>query len=232
MVSRRLRIKAYDFGMGWEEIGVHGPGECGEALEEIGSGRVEEVVRDADDVTGSDRGEALPLAACDDLGKGDAVADTAPGKDEEVGVRGGDNIGRCVGAGGAEEAAAGSVDELCDPGLGLDEGLAPLLAIDEGFRRGSSGEGAGLAEGGLKLPDDGLRCLRGVGDGAEEADVGKDGSEVMRGERKGGEAGLEDCRKGLDLVGQASDDEVGAGGEKGVEGGGPGVKAPGVLEQG
>ena len=47
-----------------------------------------------------------------------------------AGASRGDGFGGGVGAGGTEEARTGGFDQLGDPGLGVDEGLAPLFAVD------------------------------------------------------------------------------------------------------
>ena len=54
----------------------------------------------------------------------------------------------------AEEAAAGGFDQLGDPVLGVDEGLAPLFAVDQGRVGGVCCGGAGLVDGGLHAGDE------------------------------------------------------------------------------
>ena len=59
--------------------------------------------------------------------------------------------------------ASGGVDEFGYPVLGVDEGLAPLFAVDDGTW-GIGGAGAGLVEGLVDLGDDGF----GLGCGLDE----------------------------------------------------------------
>ena len=77
----------------------------------------------------------MPVALGDDAFEGDAIPCSAPGEEEDVGVGGGDGFGGGVGAGCAEISASGGFDQLGDPGLGVDEGFAPLFAVDDGSLR-------------------------------------------------------------------------------------------------
>ena len=105
-------------------------GYAGEAFEEGGAGGVEELVGDAEDAAVADGAEVVPVALFDDAVEGDAVPCSAPGEEEDVGVGGGDGFGGGVGSGLAEVAASGGFDQFGYPVLGVDEGLAPLFAVD------------------------------------------------------------------------------------------------------
>ena len=112
--------------------------------------------------------------------RGDAVSGAAPGEDEDVGVGFGDSFWRGVGSGYADEGSAGSGDELGNPGLGVDEGLAPLFAVDGGLCE-RCGEGCCCGDGRGDVLDEGFTCWDGIGEGCEEADVIEDGGDVERG---------------------------------------------------
>ena len=75
----------------------------------------------------------MPVALCDDAVEGNAVSGSAPGEEEDVGVGCCDGLGSGLGSGCADEGAAGCGYEFGDPGLRVDEGLAPLFTVDGGF---------------------------------------------------------------------------------------------------
>lgn len=112
---------------------VYCGGQTGQAFKESGSRGVEVLVGDAEDTALLDGCEVLPVALSNDLLQRDAGACTTPREEEDVGIGGGDLFSGGVVAGGAEEGGSGSFDELGHPVLGVDEGLAPLFAVDEGF---------------------------------------------------------------------------------------------------
>jgi len=62
---------------------------------------VEELVGDAEDSAFADGLEGLPVALGDDAFQRDAIPCTAPGKEEDVGVCGGDGFRCGVSAGGS-----------------------------------------------------------------------------------------------------------------------------------
>jgi hypothetical protein len=96
--------------VGWVEAGVGRCGDAGEALEEGVGGGVEELVGDAEDSALADGFEGVPVALRDDAFEGDAVPCSAPGEEEDVGVRSGDLFRCCVRARSSQIAAAGGFD--------------------------------------------------------------------------------------------------------------------------
>jgi len=100
--------------MGSIEGGMEDGGDAGESVEQGGRGGVEELVGDAENAAVADGGKVMPVALSDDTFERDAVPCSAPGEEEDVGLVGfgeaGDGFGRGVGAGCAEEGAAGGVD--------------------------------------------------------------------------------------------------------------------------
>ncbi len=184
---------------------------------------VEELVRDAEDAAFVHGLQVLPVALSDDAFERDAIPCTTPGEEEDVGVGGRDFFGGGVGAGSAEITAAGGFDQLGNPGLGVDEGLAPLFAVDE------RSVGAGFAalargfDGGLHPRDEGFGFGLRVDYCGDEADVFVDVGQRVRGECEDGQAGFQDCGEGFQAVGDAGEDEVGVGGEDFFGVGGPTV---------
>ena len=180
--------------------GVQGGMECGgdagEAFEEGWRGGVEEFVGDAEDAVVANGGEMLPVALSDDAFEGDSIPCSAPGEEEDFGLGGfgeaGDGVCGGVSAGFAEEGSAGGFDQFGDPVLGVDEGFAPLFAVDDGPGRGCGSDGAGTGESVAEVGDEGIGLRDGVDDGGDEADVGLDVGEGVRGEGERGDAGLED----------------------------------------
>ncbi len=194
---------------------MEGAGEAGKAFEEGGRGGVEVLVRKDVDAAVADGAKVVPVALGDHFFEGDAVSGAAPGEDEDVGVGGGDLVGGGVGAGLSEEAAVGGFDEFGDPGLGADEGFAPLFAIHERLGRCGCGVDAGAVKGAFDGGDEGVGGWAVAEDGGEEADVGEDVSEAVGGEGEDGVAGAEDGGEGFEAVGDAGDEEVGGCGEGG-----------------
>ena len=106
----------------------------------------------------------MPLALVDDAFQGDTVSSSAPGEEEDVGVGGGNGFGCGVGAGYAEETASGGFNEFGDPMLGVNEGLAPLFAVDEGAGRGGGGAGADFGDRAVHGSDEGFSGVGGLND--------------------------------------------------------------------
>jgi hypothetical protein len=71
-----------------------------------------------------DGAKRLPVALGDDAVEWDAIACSAPGKEEDVGIGSGDIFGRGVRSGRAKEAGAGGFDQFGDPVLRVDERFA------------------------------------------------------------------------------------------------------------
>ncbi len=194
-----------------EAGGVDGGGDAGQTFEKCGGGGVEVLVGDAEDATIADGGEVLPVALDDEFFEGDSIPCSTPGEEQDVRVGGGNLLWGGVRAGFANEASAGGGYEFGDPVLGVDEWLAPLLAVDERWVSGDGG-GAGGFDGLGEVVDESLAGGRGGGDGGDEADVVVDIGEGVGGEGEDGQAGFEDCGQGFEAVGDAGEDEVGAGG--------------------
>src|ERR1700733_7569024 len=105
--------------------------------------------------------------------------------------------------------ASSGFDQLSYPGLGVDEGVAPFLAVDDW---GLGALGAALAggfDGGLHLGNEGFGFWLCGYDGGDEADVFVDVGEGVRGEGYDWQAGLEDRGEGFHAVRDAGYDEIG-----------------------
>ena len=157
-----------------------GCGNAGQALQKgVGRG-VEELVGAAEDSALTDGFEGLPVALLDDAAEGDAIPCSAPGEEKDVRVGGGDLFGGGMRAGCAEIVAAGGFDEFGDPGLGVDEGLAPLFAVDDGRVSAGFAASARGFDGGLHFGDERFGFGLRVDVGGDEADVFVDVGEGVR----------------------------------------------------
>ena len=134
-------------------------------------GGVEELVGDAEDSAFLHGFQVMPVALGDDAIKGDAIPCSTPGEEEDVGVGFGYDFCGGVSARFAEIFASGCLYQFGDPGLGVDEGLAPLFAVDDWSVSAGYAAVARGCDGGLHLGDEcfcfGLR----VDYGSDEADV-------------------------------------------------------------
>jgi hypothetical protein len=204
---------------------VSGRGDAGESLQERVGWRVEELVGDAEDSAFADCFEVVPVSLGDDSLKGDARAGTTPGEEEDIRICRGDLFGGGVGAGSADVMATCGSDQFGDPGLGVDEGLSPLFAIDTGRVGALSATAARSFNGKLHLGDEGFAFGLRVNDGGDEAYVFVDVGEAVRGKSEDWEAGFENRGEGLHTVGDAGDHQVGFGRENLV-----GVCGPAVVE--
>jgi hypothetical protein len=105
--------------------------------------------------------------------------------------------------------ASSGFDQFGYPGLGVDEGVAPFLAVGYGDLGEVGAVLAGGFYGGLHPGDEGFGFgLRGD-DGGDEADVFVDVGEGVRGEGYDWQAGLEDRGEGFHAVRDAGYDEIG-----------------------
>ena len=187
--------------MRWKSIWMYRGGEAGQAFEEGVGGGVEKLVGDAVDVAVGDGAQRMPVALLDDASQGDAIAGAAPGEDEDFGVTGCDGL--CSGgfACVADEFAAGSLDQLLDPGLRMNQRLAPFFAIDAW----TLGDGLGLKANGVngrgEFGDQVVGTIGSMDDGADEANVREDVSEGVRGQRQHGTAGAENGGQRFHAVG-------------------------------
>ena len=109
----------------------------------------------------------------------------------------------------AEEAASGGFDQLGYPGLGVDEGISPFLAVDRGDLGEAGGALPGGFDGGLHLGDEGFGLWLCVDLCCDEADVFVDVGEGVRGESQDWQAGFEDRGEGFHAVRDAGYDELG-----------------------
>jgi len=205
---------------------VEGVGDAVQAGCECEGWGVEVFVGDAEDVSVLNGAEVLPVALFDGARERDAVACAAPGEEEDVGAGGGDGFGIGVCAGCAEERAAGCCDEFGDPVLGVDEGFAPLFAVDFLFGEGL-GSGADFFDAVVELFIEGFAGFWGLDEVGEDSCVVGDVGEGVRGESEDGQAGFEDGREGFHAVGDAGDDDVGLCSENLF-----GVRGPGVVQYG
>lgn len=204
---------------------MSGRGDAGESLQERVGWGVEELVGDAEDSAFADCFEVVPVSLGDDSLKGDARAGTAPREEEDIRICRGDFFGGGVGAGCADVVATCGFDKFGDPGLGVDEGLSPLFAVDTGSVGGLSAAEARGFDGRLHLGDKGFAFGLCVNDGGDETDVFVDIGEAVRGEGQDREAGFENGGEGLHAVRDTGDHQVGFGREDLV-----GVCCPAVVE--
>jgi hypothetical protein len=107
-------------------------GKCAQAKQDAGRGAVEPFVCNAKDAALPHSAQVLPAAPFNDTLERHAITRAAPAEDHRVGIGSSDGLRSGLLGGGAEELSAGSFDQLCDPGLRMDERLAPLFAIDDG----------------------------------------------------------------------------------------------------
>jgi hypothetical protein len=135
---------------------VSGSGDAGQALEEGVGGGVEELVGDAEDSAFLHGSQVMPVALLDDAIKGDAVPCPAPGEEEDVGVGCAYDLCGGVSARFTEIFTSCGFYQFGDPRLGVDEGLAPLLAVDGGGLGAAFAALACGCDGGLHLGDKGF----------------------------------------------------------------------------
>ena len=105
--------------------------------------------------------------------------------------------------------ASGGFYQLRYPGLGVDEGVAPLFAVDGGFLGEVGAALAGGFDGGLHRGDEGFGFGLRRDDGGDESDVFVDICQGVRGKSEDREAGFEDRGEGFHAVGDAGYDEIG-----------------------
>jgi hypothetical protein len=198
-------------------------GYAGEAFEQVRPGSVEELVGDAEDAAFTDCAEMVPVSLRYNFFERDAVSGSAPCEEENVGVGAGYGLWSGVGAGFAEVLATGDFDQIGDPRLGVDEGLAPFFAVDDGGLGSRERLPAGHLDGGFHASDEGFAFSICVNYGGNEADVLVDVVEVVRGQCEDGQAGFQDRGQRLHTIGDAGDNEVGFGSQDLVCICGPGV---------
>ena len=204
---------------------MSGRGDARESLQESVSRGVQELVGDAEDSALANGFEVVPVSLGDDSLKGDARAGTAPGEEKDIRICRGNFFGGGAGAWCADIVAACGFDQFSDPGLGVDEGLPPLFAVDTGRVRAlGAAETCGF-DCRLHLGDKGFAFGLCVDNGGDEPDVFVDIGEAVRRKGEDREARFEDRGQGLHTVGDAGDHEVGFGREDLI-----GVCRPAVME--
>ena len=107
-------------------------GKCAQAKQDAGCGAIEPLVCNAEDPALARSAQMLPAAPLNDALERHAITRAAPAEDHRVGIGSSDGFRSGLLCGVAKELSAGGFDQLCDPGLRVDERLAPLLAIDNG----------------------------------------------------------------------------------------------------
>jgi len=109
----------------------------------------------------------------DDLGERDAIARSAPGGDEDIGIQRADVIGVNLLARLAEEFAASGSDQLSNPRLRRDDGLSPFFAEDARTRK-RGGDGANALDFVLHDADKLLASIGAADAARDQHDVGID----------------------------------------------------------
>src|ERR1700761_271914 len=107
-------------------------GKGAQTKQAAGCGAVEPLVCNAEDAALPHSAQVLPAAPLNNALEGHAIARAAPAEDHRVGIGISDCVRSGLFCGVAKELSAGGFDQLGDPGLRMDERLAPLLAIDDG----------------------------------------------------------------------------------------------------
>jgi hypothetical protein len=118
--------------MRWVEIRMDCCGYAGEPLKQVWTGGIEKLVGNAEDTMFANGLEMVPVALRDDSFERDSISGSAPGEEENVRVGRGYDLRARVSARFAKISAAAGFNQFCDPGLGVDERLAPLFAVDDG----------------------------------------------------------------------------------------------------
>lgn len=209
---------------GREELRVNSGGESAQSLQQGRRGSVEELVTDAVNASLADGAQVGPAASFDNFLQRNAVASSAPGGNEDVGIEGANRFGLELLAGFGEGTASGSLNEFGNPRLGGDQGLAPFFTEDGGTRRlaGASADGFDLR---LHVGDEEGGARGGADDCGDGGDVGVDIGEGAGSQSEEAGTGLEDFGYGFFLVGDGGDDEVRMSG-----GNLAGVGRPGVVQ--
>src|SRR5260370_25969554 len=117
-----------------KQLGMDGKSQRVEAAQERGSRRVEIFVADAVDAGRAHGASALPIPVGDDFFQRHAVARSAPGSDQDIGLQAQHFFGGNLTPRSAQKLTPGGLDQLRNPGLGRDQRLAPLLAENSGTR--------------------------------------------------------------------------------------------------
>ena len=154
-----------------KQIWMYRGGQTVESFEDRMGGGVEKLVWNAIDATVCHRAQGLPAALLDDASQGNAIAGTAPGEDENVWVTGGNGLRSGGFAWFSDELAASGFDQFLHPGLGMNERLAPLLAIYAGRVGCCCRVKANGLDAGGEFGDQLFGAIGGVNDGADQADV-------------------------------------------------------------
>ena len=186
-------------------------GYAGKAFDQGGSWGVEELVGDAEDAALADGAEMMPVALRYDSFQWDTIACSAPCEEKDVRIGVGYGFGSGMGAGLAEESTAGNVYQFGDPLLGVDEGFAPLFAVDDGCLGSSQRALANHLDGRFHASNEGFAFAVGVDHGGDETDVFVYVVEIVGSEGEDGQTGFQDRGKRLHAVRDTGDDEIGIG---------------------
>ena len=142
----------------------------------------------------------------------DTIASSAPCEEKDVRIGVGYGFGSGMGAGFAKESTTGDIYQFGDPLLGVDEGLAPLFAVDDGGLGSCQRAMANHLDGRFHACNKGFAFAVGVDHGGDETDVFEDVVEIVGGEGEDGQTGFQNRGKGLHAVRNTGDDEIGIGG--------------------
>ncbi len=146
----------------WSEpkiVRVNGLREGVEAADESRSRSIQQLIGNAVNPAVSYRAQVLPAPLFDDALQGHTIAGSAPCGYDHVGIGGSHRLGLGRRPRFADEFAARSLDELHDPELRVDQGLAPLLAIDPRPDASRCGAPPDVLDLGLHLLDQRLAAL-------------------------------------------------------------------------
>src|SRR5271166_953645 len=109
-------------------FGMDGKRQGIQPLKQRGSRRIEILIADAVNPGSAGGASSLPAALGENLVERDAVARSAPGRDEDIRVQSRDFFGGNLLSRSAEKLTSRSVHKFCNPGLRRDQGLAPFFA--------------------------------------------------------------------------------------------------------
>ena len=129
--------------------------DAGETLMQVEGGCVEELIGNAEDASGLDGTQVVPVSLRNHTFKRDAISSAAPCKQQHVRIGFGDGFGSRLRSRLAHEVGVAGGDQLGNPGLRMDERLAPLFAVD-GLPRQRLRGLAGVSESGLQIGYEGL----------------------------------------------------------------------------
>ena len=199
------------------------PASALEPLQQVGGRSIQKLIRYAEDAASLRRPQRLPLPLFDHTSERNPIAGPAPGKDQHVRIKGGHRCSIGCRTGCAQKAATGGGNQLCHPGLRVDERLAPLFTVNRRWLRGAGGALRGRKRG-EHFVDHRFGSIGNVENGAEKPDVVIDVGQGMRGQGEYRHSGFQDLGQGFEPVGNGSQDQVGRSGEDLLRGRRPRVR--------